>query len=366
MRCRNALALVGALVLAACSEAPIKNAIYAHDQCHRLELVDERGFSVLGAEDMVQLPGGDLLVSAYDRRSKTADGTPPEGGIYRVPWQALSEKKLTVSSLIDTVPGGLRPHGIDAVSLSNKIDVAFVNRGSDETIIVEFQLENGETSEPQIYRDEKLCRANDLFLFSTRQQKEFLVSIDGKNCGGFASYWEMITNQPTGRLETRGTLEEPGLREKVDGVFDEFSFPNGVGIQSWWQAIGHHGSNFFAVAETRANQIRYLASQREPVKLPGSPDNITVRPTGIIYAALHPSLMKLALYRYKWPFFTHAPSRIVKVTGSQMLVLFDDPTGEVFSAASVAVHTGGKLVLGSVGDKGLLVCSPRDEWGGTS
>ena len=53
-----------------------------------------------------------------------------------------------------------------------------------------------------------------------------------------------------------------------------------------------------------------------------------------------------------------APSRIIKAnpqTGA-VEILFDDPDGALFSAATVAVEWAGALIAGSVTDEGLLVC----------
>ena len=90
--------------------------------------------------------------------------------------------------------------------------------------------------------------------------------------------------------------------------------------------------------------------------LPGGPDNLTRGVDGRVLAALHPDLIRLALYRHGWT--GRAPARIVAVdlgTGA-VEVLFDDPGGAVSPAATVAVMADGRLVAGSVRAPGLLVC----------
>ena len=345
------------LALIACSEAP-QATVYQHDQCHRLQLVDDAtGLDIVGAEEMLRLPNHDLLVSAYDRRSKTKDGSPPEGGIYIVPRDALSKKTFKVSSLIKTLPGGLRPHGMDAIELENDvIKVAFVNRGAvidgkPHNSIVRFDLDGERASKPQITHGEAFCRANDVAFYKTKTSPHSLaVTLDRKYCTGFKAFVENISGSQQGSLITLDNEAK---------TIENLAFPNGVGIQ--FPKRLNDEANFLAVAETRANRISYhpKSSARDEIKLPGSPDNMSVWKPGIILAALHPSLTRLALYRYKWPGFSKAPSRVVKVTGTQALLLFDDPTGELFSAASIAVQTAGNLVLGSVGDSGLLVCDGR-------
>ena len=91
-------------------------------------------------------------------------------------------------------------------------------------------------------------------------------------------------------------------------------------------------------------------------RVPGGPDNLTVSSDGGIVAAVHPSLMAIGLNRRLG--VGKAASRIVKIdpeTGA-VEILFNDPHGELFSAATVAAEWNGGLILGSVTDEGLLFC----------
>lgn len=384
--------LAAAFLLASCAEK-IEHTIYAHDQCKRVALIDtDTRLSVLGAEDMAKLPGGDLLVTAYDRRSTAANGAPPEGGIYIVPARALGQNEINVTSLFDTMPGGLRPHGVDAIKLANGfMKVSFINRSyeisdgvlSSEPKMFTFLLKDKIPHAPERVTG-AFCRANDLVLanlsrstvdsqervfgnidqsplnphnnleFQTRQW----TTLDRRHCEGFSAYFENATG-----LKAGSVLSQPlKFADDIDAYplfkdAENLAFPNGIGIQFKDRPLGDN--NFLVVAETRANQLRYFpkTARRDVVKLAGSPDNLTVGKPGLIQVAVHPSLFKLALYRYGWT--SYSPSRVQKVTGDQVLTLFDDPSGRVYSAASVAVQTAGKLVLGSVGDEGLLVCHAR-------
>lgn len=381
---RRIILITAALVLGACSDTPQKT-VYQHDQCHRLNLFDQdKGLEILGTEDIVRLPDGDLLVSAYDRRSRDESGIPPEGGLYLIPKNALDKKTLHVSSVIKSLSGGLRPHGLDAIAMGDKsVRVAFVNRGytpknqntNDQDLlssvaIASFELIDDKATALKL-RTGPFCRANDLALFNpaplTPQSDEVFITIDREHCSGVKAILENMigTSFASGgwsqlswkALYSNSRIDNQG-RELLSKEH-KHSFPNGIGIQFPDRPLGDN--NFLAIAETRANRISYYPKtpDRDIIILPGSPDNLTIWRPGIILAALHPSLMRLALYRYKWPGFSRAPSRVVKVSGTQVLMLFDDPTGALFSAASVAVQTAGKLVLGSVGDSGLLVCGGR-------
>ena len=77
---------------------------------------------------------------------------------------------------------------------------------------------------------------------------------------------------------------------------------------------------------------------------------------GQVVAALHPKLLHLALLRGGWR--DRSGSRIVRVDprDGAIEVLFDDPKGELYSAATAAIHGDGLLIMGSAYDSGLLVC----------
>lgn len=357
---RRAALLAAALGLAACSEAPV-NAVYPHNRCHRLTLIDAATQKpVIGAEDIARLPDGSLLVSAYDRRTNGPDGIPPEGGLYIVPPHALAEESFAAVSLFSSFPGGLRPHGVDTAGLADgTVKAAFVNRGYEgsklEVAIVEFAIAPEGASTPRIRKDPAFCRANDVAYYTASSALDALaVTLDRHYCDGFSAFFENISGRSAAAILT---LDSNSAVTTATGL----AFANGIGIQYPDRPLGDE--NFLAVAETRANRLRYFpkSERRDTVLLPGSPDNIAVGRPGIVLAALHPSLLRLALYRYGWPGFSRAPSRIVKISGDQVLILFDDPSGALFSAASVAVQTAGKLVLGSVGDRGLLVCAAQEK-----
>ena len=284
------------MMLASCSEK-VQTAIYPHEQCHRLTLTDsDTGLSVLGAEDMAKLPNGDLLVTAYDRRSTASDGTPPEGGIYIVPAKQLDQTEIKVSSLFDTMPGGLRPHGVDALKLENGfVKVAFVNRShiqKDGVIenapkIFTFLLRGNSPHAPEEVEG-SFCRANDLVLANlsktaiAKQEPVFgnidqsplnphnnldfqarqWITLDREHCDGFAALFENVTGSKAGSI----TAQPLRFADKVDAypIFksaQDLAFPNGIGIQFKDRPLGDN--NFLVVAETRACLLYTSPSPRD-------------------------------------------------------------------------------------------------------
>jgi sugar lactone lactonase YvrE len=291
--------------------------------------------AIIGIEDMELLPDGDtLILSALDRL--TLEWRPDEaleGGLYEVSLARLAGGQPWATPIIQpgTVRGGLFPQGI-AISDDGE-RLAFVNRSRDGTVsIIAGALARG-TFSPRATRTEPLfCRANDL-IFAGGGSLAMRVTLDRESCG--VSWADLKPSSTTGRVISvdLGGVSAPKIEETG------LAFANGI--------AGLY------VAETRGSRLRHRLDR--PVDLPGGPDNLTWDPFGGLIAALHPSLYRLAAYRYGYQ--DTAPSRIVRVDLDRAVeVLFDDTGGKVFSGASVGVLAGGTLAAGSMRDAGLLVC----------
>lgn len=350
---RISAAIALALSLAsACAKKADGAPQYAADQCRRVAIIDAAtGEEVIGAEDLAfDAAGASILISAYDRRRAERDARRgafdvAEGGIYAAPLAALAggETTLTLPSIVarETVAGGLRPHGIafDA----RRREILFVNRayqkidrkwrmtprieraGPDATALI------GDGGDPR-------CSANDVAILGDAT----LVSFDHAACGWRAG------------LEDLTALRASGV-ETADGarLFEGVGHANGVAVLPTGE---------IALAATRDQAIFMLSGKGEEfsvvrrIDLPGAPDNLTVAADGMIVAALHPALLGIGAQRRLG--LGRAGSRIVRVdplNGATEL-LFDDASGETFAAATAAVEAQGLLVIGSVLDRGLLVC----------
>lgn len=305
-------------------------ATYAHSDCRRVALVDiGTGQQISGAEDLALLPDGDsLIVSAHDRM----DGSLPNGGLYRISlWGIRDAERYSVQNLIRAEAGTrrFRPHGI-AVS-EDGARLAVINRPQPGQAVIEIgDLEPDLWTVTKRLTGETLCRANDLN-FVRADVETLEITLDRQSCG--TSIGDLMPGSRTGR-----TAIWDGGRLRVSRT--ELAFPNGI-----------YGP---FVAETR--QDRILRATGLPIRLPGGPDNLN-RESGRHYiVAMHPSLRRLWLYLNEmWP---SAASRIARVDmlSAEVEVLFDDPTGALFSAATSAVFAKDMLIAGSVGDQGLLIC----------
>jgi hypothetical protein len=111
------------------------------------------------------------------------------------------------------------------------------------------------------------------------------------------------------------------------------------------------------------NGTAALGAPERIIAVDGGPDNLSWASEHVLLVAVHPSLLRLAAYRYQWTarrmsWFEKAPTRIlaVDVRDGAQRVVWDSEAGELLSAATVAVRHGDLLIAGSITDAGLMVC----------
>lgn len=327
--------------------------VYAKEQCRRVRLVDSStGKSIVGIEDLsLDRRKGRLFLSAYDRLAvakavRERAFSVPEGGIYEISYKALVETdaaEMTVAPLInrEDVPGGLRPVGVSYDPDTEEI--AFVNRG--------YQKINEKWSmTPRVQRISQdgavyvagegpaPRHANNILA----EGGELFVTFDHGLAGWRAKIEEALSWRKSGVVDRDGRM-----------LFDGAAYANGLArLANGDIALAGTRERAIIILQKSARGLGLLA--RIPV--PGGPDNVTIADDGGIVTAVHPSMLRIGLNRLFG--IGRAPSRVVKVdekTGAAE-ILFDDISGALFSAATVAIESAGALVLGSVTDEGLLVC----------
>ena len=344
-----ALALiVGAASCSKKAEAPI----FPLSSCRHVDLVAAAsGEAISGAEDIaLDRKRMRLIVSAYNRRAvEKAAGAGalalPNGGVYAVALDDLKSgvARLTVASLISPamVHGGLRPHGIDFDAATDEI--VFINRAYDRKgrrwrmtpSIMRIGLDGA-------LREDKAappCSANSV----AADGEDIIVSFDHAACDWRAGLENIFGEKKSGVVS-----------EKTGRKFAGAQFANG---------LARLPSGDIALAATREQSVLILDRQQKAysvkkrMRTPGSPDNLTVDAAGRIIAALHPSLLSIAIERKLG--VGRSASRAVRIDANtgDVILLFDDPKAKLISAATVAVDAGDDLVLGSVIDDGIVFCS---------
>ncbi len=347
-----------AALLSACAEQITLRADFGEDQCRRVALTNAvTGGSVVGAEDLaLDALGGRLFVSAYDRHAvekavRRKAFEVPEGGVYEVSLADLwsSAESVAARPLINAaaIPGGLRPHGIALDA--DRGEIVFINRAYqkiDGAWRLQATIERADLSATSVrLKTEAIttCAANGVTVWNEKS----LLSFDRPTCG-----WRAMVNDVQG-MPRSGVMNLEGRK-----LFAEAKFANGVVALP---------SGDIALADTRASAILIARDdgagglrEVERINVPGGPDNLKLSDGGLIIAAVHPSMLRMALHRMGN--IGRAPSRVVRVSPEtgKVALLFDDKTGAQFAAATSAVTLRGALIAGSALEAGLLVCQSRD------
>lgn len=350
-RAHKAIAGAAIIMLPGCSNRLDEAPLFDLDRCAAVKLIEEEtGSEVVGAEDLdIDWNAGRVYASAYDRRgaekaAANKAASIPAGGIYAIDLNVLRGAKgaLTVRSIISAgaMKEGLRPHGISFEMNSGAI--TFINRGYARAG-VSWRMA------PQIIRIDKAgaitsaaqnpeCSANDLAAIEGR----LVVTLDHGSCGWRAAIEDVFGGR-------KGRLVDADRMTLLAGI----AFANGVVAT---------GDGRVVVAATRDKTVIPVRIDQEgaeagkKIRVRGAPDNLTLSENGAVVAAVHPSLIALALQRRLG--IGRSPSRVVEIDidSGKERVLFDDPKASLISAASAAVWSKGALVIGSALDQGLVVC----------
>lgn len=142
-------------------------------------------------------------------------------------------------------------------------------------------------------------------------------------------------------------------------VADGLQFANGV-------ALSPDGSSVY-VAEMTGDMIRVFdrnsengaLSHRASIATPAAPDNLTVDPEGVIWAAGSPKPLSLALHGGDEQ--NLAPSSVMRVSPEGVVDVVYRDTGAELSAATVAARTRAGLMIGALYENKFLICElPAD------
>lgn len=345
--------------------------------CRKVLLRDKAtGQPIRGVEDMVvDDRAGIAYLSAYDRWTVEGVGgappTPlPQGGIYVLPLDAglATAHRADVTDVTASfkLSHDFHPHNIDLTMGADGQRMLYaVNRryprlatGAKHpgpAIEIFAVHESGDLAHRSTIESPLFCRANGVLGLGDGR---FLVSNDGGACGGVRRKLELGLNLARSHVVLATPNGDDGTASVVP-VADGIKFANGMTSDD--QHVFLATTRGRAVMVYRRDQ---LTGNRRPVApdrvipVDGGPDNLSWSPGGHLIVATHPSLLKLARYRYRWLHSDVAPTQIieVKVSDGSRRVLFRDDTGKRFSAATVAVVHNDMLIAGSVADEGIMVC----------
>lgn len=350
--------------------------------CRPVTVVDEAsGTPLVGIEDIaVDADAGVAYLSAQDRWAlETAVDAGaarlPQGGIYRLSVARLEagDDVVRVTNLAArfAAASDFHPHGIGLLGQGSDTPLlATINRryrpepagGTTdwvrETAVEIFALAPDGLRHHARLVDPTLCRPNDV---AWVDRTKILVTNDHAACDPPGSWIETLLGGD-GTIVRADLAADLSLAEAAV-VADGIPFANGIAIR--------RPDGPVLVAATRASAVftfnlgdladgNAVPALRHTA-LQGGPDNLTAAEVGPVLAAVHPSLIRLGLYRGQWFDRDTAPSRVVAICGDGRPNdrVLDDPHGDLFSAATVAARLGDHILIGSVADPGLMVCHRR-------
>lgn len=335
------------------------------------------GAAIIGPEDVDYAPGLDaLLISAFDRWAledalEQDAGPLPQGGIYRIAGQALTSDAADLQAEDLTAAfkrtKDFHPHGMSVLQTGPAAYRLFVinhvydpdNRPARQSVLEVFDLTDASLSHVETVSSPELCQSNDVIAVSAT---EALVTRDRGACSGWRRKAEDILGLHGARVLKVTLGGTGGERSTVKPVIRGIAFANGIGLD-------RRSPGTLYVASTRGEQVlaydlEEVLNSRGNVRslaakgLDGGPDNLSVAPNGDLIVAVHPSLLKTGLARFRWFGIERSPSSLVRLDArsGDLVALFEDAEGERFSTATSAVEAAGSIVAGSVLEDRLLVC----------
>ncbi|TVR98221.1 MAG: hypothetical protein EA406_07520 [Rhodospirillales bacterium] len=367
------------MMLAGCGDHGAAETELASD-CRRLLLTDSvTGRPIAGVQDLaVDREAGIAWLPAQDRwqveaAARTGADDLPEGGLY---WLALDASSLTggQATVVDAARAfkadrPFHPHGIDLfVGDDGRRTLFVVNRryvrdGGDgrrprwvmDPSIEVFDVHGTALHHRLTVEGPLVCQANGIVGVASDR---FYVSNDTGACSARGRWLELVAGLDRASV-VRVVLEGGEDGPRITTVAEGIRFANGLAVND----------EHLYVAATRANAIlvfRRDRLQEAPAEAPDAvfrlgtgPDNLMWDGAGGLLAASHPSLFRLALYRYRWWPGAIAPSHVVRVDprdGSVQQIYRSREQPPLLSAATVAAVYDDRLIMGSVTDTGLAVC----------
>lgn len=318
-----------------------------------------------GTEDM-ELVGRRLYISSDHRPEHPGAPTAP-GDIWfwNIDDPTARPERLTVS-----LPFELHPHGISAIRMFtgevNATRLFVVNHGRDQSVIEVFDHIDGQTLlHQQTLRDPLIITPNDIAAVSG---DEFYFTNDHGSRSHLRQTLEAYARVGSGSLVHYGGAEKGfRLEEK------EINFANGL----WLTA----DRAYLFVAAMLERQIRIYRrdngtlSLATTLSLDTAPDNVQLDAAGDLWVGAHPNLFKLKAHAANHT--TAAPAQILRIAAPLAGLLPNQASGEnqtrvaatpaieeillddgtLVSAASVAVHDGKRVFIGTIYEPKLIECT---------
>lgn len=305
---------------------------------------------VIGPEDIAIDPATGLAFVTHADRDAVAHGRPPMGDILVMDLTAARPALTPLNALPAT---DFFPHGLDLYVGEDGEKLLFVvnhGRTGDDHSIEIFQIgEAGRLSHRETIRDPAVYSPNDVVAVGPRA---FYATND---LGARSAFWRRL--EPYLLAPWANVAYFDGRQGRL--VLDGQQYPNGI--------VANADRDTLFVAEVLARKV--TAYTRDPATgdltrawaadVAMGVDNLIVDRDGAIWAAGHPRPLEFT--RYVQDLERPSSSEVVRIDylgrpAPRTTTVYLD-RGQEYSAVSVAAPFGGRLYMGAVYERRMLVCA---------
>lgn len=285
---------------------------------------------------------GIAYLSAYDRRA-VVEGKSVTGTILQLD---LNSSDPTPEPALLTAPNNFKPHGLSLLHADDGTTqlYAISHIGEDRHRVEQFSRGPDEALFQHLrsIEDRLFSSPNDLVAIA---DSLFFVANDTGAKNGFQRGTEMMFGRRLSPLVMYDNGTASILRS-------DLATPAGIGADN----------QYLYVSETGAKQVSVFAlddltgAARQTIELPSAPDNIDIAEDGSLWVSAHANT--LALIRHFGDAEQLAPSQVFRIdnTTFEAEQEFLD-LGEKLSAGSVGATYANWLLLGSITQPHVLLCS---------
>jgi arylesterase/paraoxonase len=307
-----------------------------------------RKINIVGAEDIeISQSGGFAIISSDDRAARR-DGNPKQGGLYYLDLEMENAAPISLTSDFDKP---FFPHGISLLQIDSVNYRLWVINHFDGKHSIEIFDFNGSTlTHKNTLMDATIMSPNDIVAIDAEQ---FYFTNDHGNTSKLGLLAENYLGLRASNVVYYNGSE---YQEVADGI----AYANGINYDP--------SRNLIFVASPRDFLVKVYSKAEngdlnfiEDVIANTGVDNIEFDENGKLWIGCHPNLLKFSAYAAgKTPI---SPSEIISISYKEMgdYIIKSEfvDAGENMSAATVAIPYKGKIYLGNVMDKHILVISQQ-------
>ncbi|MBL8630363.1 MAG: SMP-30/gluconolactonase/LRE family protein [Rhodospirillaceae bacterium] len=285
------------------------------------------------------------LVSWMDRRGQV-EGNPTPGLIGKIDLSA-AEPKIEVATLAD--PPDLRTHGMTLYIGPDGQRVLFAIShpiGKPHRVEIFEANAEGVYEHKQTVEGDGLFKPNDIAAVGPRQ---FYVANDSGAKTGLEKFRESMLGAAIAQI----TYFDG---EKFSVAYDGVAAPGGINVSPDMGTVYVAETQGHKVTAFRRDVVTGKLTHLYDIPLNSLPDNIDVAADGSLWVASHANA--IALVRQFADKTKVAPTQIFRITteGKPEAKQVFFTKGDVISAGSVAAVSNGKMLVGSITDKKILLC----------